>query len=295
MENCQKIGNSALGNQKGREFRPIMKIMDPNRTIMGTAPSLNATQTIKPVQCPVCKTFNPIGVMFCVDCGLIFDRALDGDAFGAPTVLLPVLVDEAGREFRLQPGENVVGRAGDVALDDGRVSRRHALVVLSDGAVAVCDLGSTNGTKARGEAVSGEMVPVSDGDELSFGGKIMRLSLPGEAGKTSVGVSGRTAALDSAPTLAVPVGFLVDDLASFPFFKGENTIGRKKDNAICVPDAFVSGFHAVLRVGDDWVLEDLGSTNGTFVDGEKIESPTTVDARSALKFGDRTFRIDLAE
>lgn len=295
MASCRKIGKSGLDNQKAGEFRPIIMSMDPNRTIMGTAPSLNATQTIKPVQCPVCKTFNPVGVMFCVDCGLIFDRALDGDAFGAPTVLLPVLVDEAGREFRLQPGENVVGRSGDVALDDGRVSRRHAMVLLTDGSVTVTDLGSTNGTKARGEAVSGSPVAVADGDELSFGGKVMRLSLPGEAGKTSVGVSGRTAALDAAPSLVVPVGFLVDDLARLPFFKGENTIGRKKDNAICVPDAFVSGFHALLRVEESWVLEDLGSTNGTFVNGEKIEAPTVVDASSALKFGDRTFRIDLAE
>ena len=46
-------------------------VVDPNRTIMGGGPSLNATQTIKPVQCPVCKTFNPVGVAWCVDCGLI--------------------------------------------------------------------------------------------------------------------------------------------------------------------------------------------------------------------------------
>src|SRR5438270_7168026 len=71
---------------------------DPNKTMMGTGPSLNATATIKPTQCPVCMTFNPPGVMFCIECGLIFDKALPGDAFGAPAIQLPVLVDPSGRE-----------------------------------------------------------------------------------------------------------------------------------------------------------------------------------------------------
>ena len=62
---------------------------DPNRTLMVTGPQLNVTQTIKPVQCPVCKMYNPAGVIYCVDCGLIFERALDGDAFGAPAIQVP--------------------------------------------------------------------------------------------------------------------------------------------------------------------------------------------------------------
>ena len=90
---------------------------DPNKTMMGVAPTLNATQIIKPIQCPVCKTFNPAGVMFCVDCGLIFDRALDGDAFGAPAIQLPLLVESSGREHPVRPGVNTIGREGDVLLN----------------------------------------------------------------------------------------------------------------------------------------------------------------------------------
>src|SRR5690349_22014305 len=111
--------------------------MDPNKTMMGTAPTLNATITIKPVQCPVCKTFNPAGVMFCVDCGLIFDRALPDDAFGAPAVQLPMLVEQSGRENPLRPGVSVIGREGDIAVADGRVSRRHAQVTNEGGVLTV--------------------------------------------------------------------------------------------------------------------------------------------------------------
>src|SRR5579859_5079571 len=91
---------------------------DPNKTMLGTAPSMNATQTIKPLQCPVCRTFNPAGVMFCVDCGLIFDRALPADAFGAPVVQLPMIVEVSGREQPIRPGISSVGREGDIMLPD---------------------------------------------------------------------------------------------------------------------------------------------------------------------------------
>ena len=56
-------------------------VADPNRTIMGSPLSLNVTATIKPVQCPVCRSSNPPGLKFCMECGLIFEMALPEDAF----------------------------------------------------------------------------------------------------------------------------------------------------------------------------------------------------------------------
>src|SRR5215207_5215330 len=100
----------ALSSDPNRTQLGAPPMLDPNKTMMGTAPTLNATITIKPTQCPICKTFNPAGVMFCIDCGLIFDRALPGDAFGAPAVQLPVLVDGSGREHPIRPGSSMVGR-----------------------------------------------------------------------------------------------------------------------------------------------------------------------------------------
>ncbi len=161
----------------------IAPTLDANKTIMGTAPSLNATQTIKPIQCPVCKTFNPAGVMFCVDCGLIFDRALPGDAFGAPAIQLPMLVEQSGREHPLRPGVNVIGREGDVALADGRASRRHAQISNTDGVLVLEDLGSTNGTKVDGAKIApGDKQTLSGGEKISFGGIELQLSLPGVKG-----------------------------------------------------------------------------------------------------------------
>src|SRR5262245_13612531 len=53
------------------------------------------------------------------------------------------------------------------------------------------------------------------------------------------------------------------------------TVGRKPGNAIVLSDTHVSGVHAeVVEEGGRWVLRDLGSTNGTFLDGRKIEEVT---------------------
>ena len=59
-----------------------------------------------------------------------------------------------------------------------------------------------------------------------------------------------------------------------------STIGRRPDNTIILDDAAVSGHHAcVFRDGDDLVVEDLESTNGTFVNDKRV-------TRQPLRRGD---------
>jgi pSer/pThr/pTyr-binding forkhead associated (FHA) protein len=60
-----------------------------------------------------------------------------------------------------------------------------------------------------------------------------------------------------------------------------NSIGRNVNNTIFVEDDFVSANHAMLTFrGRSWFVEDQGSTNGTYVNGHRI------DRAVALSFGD---------
>ena len=60
-----------------------------------------------------------------------------------------------------------------------------------------------------------------------------------------------------------------------------NSIGRNVNNTIFVEDDFVSANHAMLTFrGRSWFIEDQGSTNGTYVNGHRI------DRAVALSFGD---------
>jgi pSer/pThr/pTyr-binding forkhead associated (FHA) protein len=60
-------------------------------------------------------------------------------------------------------------------------------------------------------------------------------------------------------------------ISEIPLDKEETTIGRKPENTIHVDNLAVSGRHArVLKIGNKAILEDLGSTNGTFVNDKPI-------------------------
>lgn len=273
--------------------------MDPNKTMLGSAPTLNATITIKPVQCPVCKTFNPAGMMFCVDCGLIFDRALPDDAFGAPAVQLPQLVEQSGREHPIRPGTNTVGREGDIMLVDGKISRRHAQITSDNGNLVVEDLGSTNGTKVNGNKLNpGDKVTLKGGETVSFGGVELKLAMPGAKGgnTTQVFSSNKTAAISAAPKVEVPPAKLVGEGREFPLRKGSNSFGRKAENDVQIADPYVSGKHGLIEVADDGLfVTDVGSTNGTMLNDAKL-SPnmrTAITTEDVIRLGSMEFKIEV--
>ncbi|MBS1701139.1 MAG: FHA domain-containing protein [Armatimonadetes bacterium] len=265
--------------------------MDPNKTMMGSAPTINATVTIKPVQCPVCKTFNPVGVMFCVDCGLIFDRALPADAFGAPAVQVPMLVEQSGREHPLRPGATTIGREGDISLMDSRISRRHAQITNTDGALTLEDLGSSNGTKIDGRAIAaGEKAPLAGGEKISFAGLEVAVQLPGgpSGNATQAFANNKTAAISTAPKKETAPAILTWDGKDFPLKLGANTFGRKADNDVAITDPYISGRHGVIEIAEDGIyVTDTGSTNGTSLNDSKLapNMRTLMNEDDVIKIG----------
>ena len=65
------------------------------------------------------------------------------------------------------------------------------------------------------------------------------------------------------------------------------TLGRSQDSNIVLDDDFVSGRHARFFPGDDgsWLVEDLGSTNGTYLDRAKVTAPTAVKVGVPVRIG----------
>ena len=62
-------------------------------------------------------------------------------------------------------------------------------------------------------------------------------------------------------------------IKEYPLLKGSVTIGRRKENTIVFPNPEVSSSHARIdKVGTDYILTDLQSTNGTLVNGSKVLS-----------------------
>jgi FHA domain-containing protein len=71
------------------------------------------------------------------------------------------------------------------------------------------------------------------------------------------------------------------------------TLGRDVNNAIVVEDQFVSAEHAILTFrGRAWYVEDLGSTNGTFVNGVPVEGVTSLAYGDVLQLGEVRLRLE---
>ncbi len=63
-------------------------------------------------------------------------------------------------------------------------------------------------------------------------------------------------------------------------------IGRAPESTLVIDDEYASSRHArLVRQGDRWVVEDLGSTNGTFVRRERLTAPVPIDVRVPIRIG----------
>jgi hypothetical protein len=70
------------------------------------------------------------------------------------------------------------------------------------------------------------------------------------------------------------------------------TIGRSSGSGLQIKDDYTSNQHAkIVRWRDRWVVQDLGSTNGTFVEGARISESTPVRVGSSVRIGTTTFEL----
>lgn len=239
--------------------------------------------------CSVCGAGNAPTALWCADCGFRLDMAAGEMAEVAPGYAL--LSGDA--PLSLKRGANVVGRLqADVFLSDPSISRRHAVIVVSDDGVTVKDEGSSNGTKVAGVLVpAGEDRGLLPGQSVQFGTLVFHLSAPDG-----------TPPEDPTPDDIVegPVlGRLEGDLGSFDLKEGPNSIGRRPGNNIVIADPYVSGFHAVLTLRPDRAaLVDSGSSNGTFVGERRLSAgdEETLESGQEITFGRTafTFLLDAA-
>jgi pSer/pThr/pTyr-binding forkhead associated (FHA) protein len=70
------------------------------------------------------------------------------------------------------------------------------------------------------------------------------------------------------------------------------TIGRSGDSSLVVRDEVTSTHHARLMLwNEQWMIQDLDSTNGTFVDGKRVSIPTPVPLNTPVTIGQTTFEL----
>jgi pSer/pThr/pTyr-binding forkhead associated (FHA) protein len=236
-----------------------------------------------------------------------------------------VLTANDGTVYPLANGETVAGR-GDVALKivDGFISRQHARFKVEGDSVTVTDLGSSNGTfvgEQRLEPNEETAVPLESGRRL--GQLDLRLSLNPDYSEDATAVvpampeaavepategtpdEATSAVVDSSVDFAAATAVLspwrlTNDQNTIELPLGELMVGRKADASdyVLSGDGFVSGRHCKFTATADGLsVTDLGSTNGTSVNGTRLEPnvETPLADGDALLLGQTELGVELGE
>ncbi|GJG96478.1 FHA domain-containing protein [Cupriavidus pauculus] len=213
-----------------------------------------------------------------------------GQAFDV--LLMPVSRPELG-EIRIDEDLFAIGRgeAPFAAYPTEAISvlsRRHARIFSEDGAVYVADLGSKNGTRVNGDTVAQQPARLRDGDEVSFGAdlayRVRLYARPPEAEPPRVAVT--------LVPMREDLGLQPVIIGGFPFMvsKADDTFARYRDNYPHQVN-YLSRRHAhvYLKQGVPWI-EDLGSTNGTFVNGVRLRDQSVrLEPDDVVAFGGSHF------
>ncbi len=262
----------------------------------------DATQMGTSVPCPVCRTANTGLETYCMECGFLL-ASTPGEAAASQETPSPELIETgSGRRFALKPGANMVGRENcDVLLMDPTVSRRHARIDVGPGGVSVTDLGSSNGTQVDAKRLEAQQPAAAvENAALKFGNTSFTIVgitvtakgfLPSAAPAPPAGEPEKPkAALPAAPSAqpgaaAPPPPPPTADAAvaclkptgpggqEIRIPSGQITVGRRAGNSVVLTgDPYVSGQHAeILADATGCYLTDVGSTNGSVVNGERLE------------------------
>ncbi|WP_245643914.1 FHA domain-containing protein [Paraburkholderia oxyphila] len=203
-------------------------------------------------------------------------------------VLRPISHPELG-EIRIDKDLFAVGRTlppfasarPEFVVD---LSRRHARIFREGRAAYVADLGSKNGTAVNGIEVAQKPHVLNDGDELCFAGALsFRVGFAPRAAREAV----RLAVVTLTPERG-DLGLQQIVVTSFPFLvsKADETFAQYRE-AYPHQVNYLSRRHAHIYAEDDAVyVEDLGSTNGTFLDWRRLdEQAVRLEDGQRLAFG----------
>jgi len=170
------------------------------------------------------------------------------------------------------------GRDCDITILDERVSRGHTEIYFDGESYLVSDLGSFNGTYLNG-VLLGDTRPLESGDQLKIGSVELCFELA------------TSPAEDLRSTLVVPESTLRAYLQKpgetrFELLNDKTVIGRNQGWDVCLADRAVSRPHAQIeRRGDDFMLSDLGSANGTLLNGQLITESKILSDGDVILFG----------
>ena len=202
--------------------------------------------------------------------------------------MLQLAIKDRKDKINLDQSRITIGRDGgnNVVLEADDVSGYHAEIHCESGGIYVVDLGSSNGTSVNGKRLTKR-------HKLSAWERVAFASVEAEV----IDTEGRRptqvvrAIGQEAPSPGGGAWRLVGKQNTFEI-SGRHVFGRDAGCDFTVASSTVSGRHARLELRDGRLtVTDLGSTNGTFVNGERTRQQV-LNAGDEVKFDVESFRVE---
>jgi pSer/pThr/pTyr-binding forkhead associated (FHA) protein/NADPH-dependent 2,4-dienoyl-CoA reductase/sulfur reductase-like enzyme len=184
-----------------------------------------------------------------------------------------------------------IGRGGEnqLILDDKLASGKHAQIELQGVAYFLIDHNSTNGTFVNETRVTAPR-PLKNGDSIRIGETTLRFEFLAAQEVASVNVP------EEIPVAAVPADSVLGSIE----YKSRRieirnetiTLGRDPEATITIEDPTASFMHAqISRYGNDLFLRDLGSRNGTLLNGNLLTTPRRLREGDRIRIGDSELKF----
>jgi len=196
-----------------------------------------------------------------------------------------------GNEYPVQESLTIGRTKGDVTFTtDPSLAPLNARVFVEKGQLYVEDL--SGGVESVFVKLAGSYTLQND-DIVLLGQQVFRFREVAEAMSAITRVGASLAAISSALQGPVAEMLRLDESGqgkdSFPVHESEVQFGRTQGTYSFGEDKLMSRLHArILQRGEDFVLEDMGSTNGTFV---RVRGKTSLQAGTAVLVGGKLLRV----
>ena len=224
---------------------------------------------------PIAKEADPLNETVILDDGSTESIMFPSIERACHLKLKVVQGGEAGREYDISFQPMVIGGGEEAAIKldtNTAVSQHHALLTVDNDEVLISNLDSDSGTVVDGAQIT-EPTPLHVASRVQIGGQVLEVA----AFRRDASALGVSFEVVEGPDVG---------LGHWVYFK-EMTVGRSAAAQIKFDDSTgtLSRLHARFNLKNGEVyLTDLGSKNGTYVDGFRIEEPTVIEQGMHIGF-----------
>lgn len=196
-----------------------------------------------------------------------------------------------GRVYQLDADEITIGRGNrnTIIIRDNEVSRDHLRLVRVENGFEIEDTGSSNGTFIDGQPLD-DVRMLDDHAVIELGDSITLEYWPGDPEESAAVVSTQANYPTNSQTYLIVTVHSDEQPAVYPLTGVVSVVGRSTtcDIVIVEPEVSREHFRITLTPGG-YLVDDMGSTNGTYVNGRRLQDTYQLQYGDVLQIGTTVF------